>query len=251
MDRSRSRRERAGPAPTSRPAGQPRRTRLRRCVAVFGEAARDSNLDIDVGNRLRGLRTDKGLSLRLLAEMSGLNVNTLSLIENGRTSPSVSTLQQLARALDVPIAAFFEKDEMPQEVVFQKAGQRPRAAFAHGTADDLGAGMTLHGGQPLLVTLRPDTDSGPLPMVHTGYEFVYCLEGQLTYTIRDRQYALETGDSLIFEAHLPHHWGNAGPTVTRSLLILCPDDQNEDVTGQHFATKPETSAPETVAGGGV
>ena len=66
--------------------------------------------EIDVGGRLRVLRTGRGLSMRALAKKSGLNVNTLSLIENQHTSPSVSTLQQLALALNVPLTAFFEVD---------------------------------------------------------------------------------------------------------------------------------------------
>jgi uncharacterized cupin superfamily protein len=228
----------------SRPAAEPqrpRRIRQRHGHGVFEKPPQEAGFEVNVGNRLRVLRTEHGHSLRRLADLSGLNVNTLSLIENGRTSPSVSTLQQVARALQVPISAFFEMDEPAQTVVFQQTGHRPRAAFAHGMAEDLGAGMTLHGGQPLLVTLRPGTDSGPAPIVHTGHEFVYCLEGQLTYTIDDRRYVLEPGDSLIFEAHLPHRWGNSGQIQTRSLLILCPDDENDRPTERHFAR--ETEAP--------
>lgn len=63
---------------------------------------------IDVGRNLRDLRAERELSIRSLAELSGLNVNTLSMIENGKSSPSVSTLQQLASALTVPITDFFE-----------------------------------------------------------------------------------------------------------------------------------------------
>ena len=220
-----------------------RRTRLRRREGVLRSPSHSTGFEVDVGRKLRELRTKHGLSIRLLAERSGLNVNTLSLIENGRTSPSVSTLQQLARALQVPIGAFFETDEPAQTVVFQTAGRRPRAGFAHGTVEDMGGGLTLHGGQPLLVTLHPGTDSGPLPIVHTGYEFVYCLEGRLTYAIEGRTYTLEPGDSLIFEAHLPHRWGNAGETVTRSLLILCPIDENDHPTEQHFATEADAPSP--------
>jgi len=64
--------------------------------------------ELQVGHRVRELRTRHGLSLRALADRSGLNINTLSLIENGKSSPSVSTLQQLAQALDVHISTFFE-----------------------------------------------------------------------------------------------------------------------------------------------
>jgi transcriptional regulator with XRE-family HTH domain len=221
----------------------PRRVRQRPGRSVFPPAARDTDFEVDVGHRLRVLRREHGHSLRRLADLSGLNVNTLSLIENGRTSPSVSTLQQVARALQVPISAFFEVDESAQTVVYQKTGQRPRAAFAHGMAEDLGAGMTLHGGQPLLVTLRPGADSGAAPIVHTGHEFVYCLEGLLAYTVDNHDYVLAAGDSLIFEAHLPHRWGNPGPTQTRSLLILCPEDENDHPTERHFATEAGVPIP--------
>jgi transcriptional regulator with XRE-family HTH domain len=191
-------------------------------------------LEINVGRQLRKLRTGSGLSIRALAESSGLNVNTLSLIENGKTSPSVSTLQQLAAALGVPITAFFETDVPKNSISYLKDGQRPRGAFAHGTLEDLGAGLTLHGGQPLLVTLEPKANSGPTPIVHTGHEFVFCLEGHLSYTIEDRTYPLEPNDSLLFEAHLPHRWQNVGETPSRSLLVMCPADEDDQPTERHF-----------------
>ena len=191
--------------------------------------------EVNVGKRIRQLRMKSELSIRTLAELSKLNVNTLSLIENNKTSPSVSTLQQLASALQVPIAAFFETESPKKNLVFQKGGQRPRADFSYGMMEDLGAGLTLHGGQPLLVALEPGADSGPTPIVHTGFEFVYCLEGSLTYIIEEKNYLLEPGDSLIFEAHLPHRWGNVAATMTRSLLILCPSDENDHPTERHFA----------------
>ncbi|MCE1252519.1 MAG: helix-turn-helix domain-containing protein, partial [Anaerolineae bacterium] len=71
-----------------------------------------------VGMKLRYLRNQKGFSLRVLAERSGLNINTLSLVENGKSSPSVSTLQQLARALEVPITSFFESEPQEKQIVF-------------------------------------------------------------------------------------------------------------------------------------
>jgi transcriptional regulator with XRE-family HTH domain len=200
-------------------------------------ASSELTSEVDVGLHLRALRTERGLSIRSLATQSGLNVNTLSLIENGKTSPSVSTLQQLASALGVPITAFFETDAPKNNISHHKAGKCPRAAFAHGTLEDLGAGLTLQGGHPILVTLEPKANSGSNPIVHTGHEFVYCLEGQLSYTIEDRIYALDPGDSLLFEAYLPHRWQNTGDTPSRSLLVMCPTDDSDRPTERHF--KPE------------
>ena len=190
--------------------------------------------EISVGRRLRELRLERDLSIRALAEKSGLNANTLSLIENSKTSPSVSTLQQLAGALEVPITAFFETDAPKNNIAFQKAGQRPAVAFAHGIMEDLGAGLTSRGAEPFIVILEPNADSGPAPIVHTGREFVYCIEGRLAYTIEDRIFVLEPGDSLLFEAFLPHRWQNVGSTPSRSLLALCPADEHDHPTEHHF-----------------
>jgi transcriptional regulator with XRE-family HTH domain len=190
---------------------------------------------VDVGQQLRSLRTQRGLSIRALAEKSHLNVNTLSMIENGKTSPSVATLQQLAFALETPITAFFESGGPKNKIAYHKASQRPKAAFAHGALEDLGAGMISRGAEPFLVALEPHADSGPNPIVHTGREFVFCLEGQLSYTIEDQEYLLEPGDSLLFEAHLPHRWQNVGATPSRSLLVLCPSDAQDRPTERHFA----------------
>jgi transcriptional regulator with XRE-family HTH domain len=193
--------------------------------------------EINVGHRLRELRIERGLSIRALAEQSGLNINTLSMIENGKTSPSVSTLQQAANALKAPINAFFETQIYPQSIVYQKAGNRQSAAFTHGTLADLGAGFARSGLEPFVVILEPHADSGDTPIVHTGLEFVFCLEGSLTYEVEGATFTLDSGDSLLFEAYLPHRWRNAGNTPSRSLLLLCPSDERDHPDERHFTKK--------------
>ena len=193
-----------------------------------------ANGDINVGQRLRVIRAERGLSIKALAELSHLNVNTLSLIENGHTSPSVSTLQQLSQGLQVPITSFFETDHGQKKIVFQKSGTRPHAVFARGTMEDLAAGMSRFGAEPLIVALAARADSGKMPIVHTGREFVYCLEGKFAYTVDGETYLLEPGDSLLFEAYLPHHWKNPNTTPSRALLVLCPMDDRDHPTERHF-----------------
>jgi len=190
--------------------------------------------EINVGRRLRELRNGRNLSLRALAEQSGLNVNTLSLIENQRTSPSVSTLQQLARTLQVSISTFFETDDDNKQLVFQKSGSRSHVIFNHCTIEDMGAGMPHFGAEPLIVSHAPFADSGTIPIVHTGREFVYCLEGHIAYTVDATTYILEPGDSLLFEAYLPHYWKNLDDTPSRNLLVLCPMDERDRPTERHF-----------------
>jgi transcriptional regulator with XRE-family HTH domain len=192
------------------------------------------NEEISVGQRLREIRTLRGLSLRALADISNLNINTLSLIENERTSPSVSTLQQLAQSLQVSVTEFFETDRGNKELVYQKKDQRPRISFKNSAMEDLADGMPHFGAEPLLVTLKPGADSGKNPIVHTGREFVYCIEGHVTYTVNGQKYLLESGDSLVFEAYLPHHWKNSDPAPSHILLVLCPMDIRDNLLERHF-----------------
>ena len=222
---------------TSQPADYPNHGlhhRLQQGDNLILPASPQSGDGLSVGRCLRALRCERGLSIRSLAGQSRLNANTLSLIENNKVSPSVSTLQQIASALAVPITAFFESNTPKKEIAYQKAGHRPRVAFAHGTLEDLADGLPQHGGQPFLVTLEPGASSGDTPIVHTGQELVFCLEGHITYTIDNNRFPLEPGDSLIFEAHLPHCWQNTGASASLSLLILCPADESDHPSEQHF-----------------
>lgn len=191
--------------------------------------------EILVGQKLRELRLNQGLSLRALAELSGLNVNTLSLVENAKSSPSVSTLQQMAQALKVPIAAFFESEPQEQKVVFTPANLRPQTNFGSTRLENLGKDLAGSRVQPFIVVLQPGMGSGDKEIVHTGHEFVYCLDGCIRYQVQDEEFYLNPGDSLLFEAHLPHTWENCEDIATRILLVMYPTDEREEPGGRHFS----------------
>jgi len=193
-----------------------------------------ANEEINIGERIRSLRNRQGLSLRQLSEASGLNINTLSLIENGKSSPSVSTLQSMAFALGMPISAFFESEVHSKAVVFTTLSDRPTVQSAQTLMQNLGKDFTGNAVQPFELTIEADANSGEVPIVHTGFEFVYCLEGLLNYTVEDNSYPMQPGDSLVFESHLPHSWKNAYPGKTKILLILFPKDQSEKIGGNHI-----------------
>ena len=187
-----------------------------------------------VGSRLRILRISQGFSLRSLAERSGLNINTLSMIENSKSSPSISTLQQISIALNIPIIKFFESKPQSKKVVFTPANNRPKAFFGSTLMENLGKDLQENSVQPFVVNLKPGMGSGDKPIVHTGHEFVYCLAGKLQYQIDNEEYNLSIGDSLVFQAHLPHSWRNIGSETTRLLLVLFPADSKEEPGGRHF-----------------
>ena len=187
-----------------------------------------------LGRCLRELREERGFSLRALAEESSLSVNTISLIENGKSTPSVTTLQKISIALQVPIVAFFHSEQDGPKVIHTKAGQRGQVPVENGHLEDLGQELSVGSFKPFLVTLAPESNSGIDPLIHTGYEFVYCLNGRIAYLVENRRYLLEPGDSLFFEAHLPHCWQNLSPEPSQKILVLCPLDARERCAERHF-----------------
>lgn len=200
-----------------------------------------------VGQQLRALRKARKLSIRALAERSGLSINTLSLIENGKTSPSVTTLHQLAQTLNVSITAFFENERKNKRVVYQRAGERQQLVFPQGYVEKLNNGLPHLGNEPFVTKLEPHADSGEKPIVYAGRQFIYCLEGHITYTVDGDAYPLAPGDSLIFDAYIPHGWRNTDSTSSRALLVLCPVDASEEAS-ERFVLPTMQSAKSTLRG---
>lgn len=175
--------------------------------------------ELNVGRRLRILREKKGLSLRSLAERCGLSINAISRIERGSNSPTVASLHRLAQALDVPITLLFE-DEHDQMVVFVRKGREMRSKIGEVLVESLALGLHNQQLEPFRLTIDPGVDNTHDPMVHAGQEFVHCLSGQVEYFLGERMYHMHAGDSLLFEASLPHCWRNTSSETAIMLAVL-------------------------------
>jgi len=192
--------------------------------------------NIDVGTRLHDLRTERGLSMRGLSRLSGLSTNALSMIERSRTSPSVSTLYKIADALEVPITAFFRLEPTRQKIVFCKASERKRIPVPRGLWEGLGGESFTEGVEPLMITLERGANSGHFSMMHSGHEFVLCLEGELQYEVENERFTLLPGDSLLFSAKLEHRWRNAGTSTTQALIVLSGFVKGESPIEYHLTS---------------
>ncbi|MBS1249046.1 MAG: HTH-type transcriptional regulator SutR [Chloroflexi bacterium] len=198
---------------------------------------------IQVGERLKELREERGLSIRALGRLSGLSANALSLIERGKSSPSVSTLYKVAVALEIPVTSFFRHPPQSEndQVVFKKASERTRIPFHRGLWEGLGGEEFKGQVEPFMLTLESGANSGRFPMAHSGHEFVLCLRGQLEYRVEEDVYLLEAGDTLLFAAELEHEWRNAGSTVTNAIFVLSGIREGESPSQHHLIS---SMAPE-------
>ncbi|MEI7849720.1 MAG: cupin domain-containing protein [Chloroflexota bacterium] len=192
---------------------------------------------ICLGDRLRHLRSERHLSQHDLSGLAGISTNSISLIERDEISPSVSTLQSLAGALNIKVSYFFD-DEHTGNVLLVKGNERPIITGNGLIIEGIGKRLQGQEVEPFLVTLEPHANSGERQVMHPGQEFIWCQEGKVEYLIDKQSYVVEKGDFLIFEATLPHIWRN--PFDQRALFILVIQTPNEslDTVQRHFVDFP-------------
>lgn len=166
------------------------------------------SLETEIGIEVRKLRKDLDLTVSELGSAAGISTGMLSKIENGSISPSLATLDAVARALNVPISRLFSEREEQRDCSFVKAGQGvriERRGTKAGHLYDL-LGHSLGGSigvEPYLITLK--TEAVPYTdFRHAGVEYIYMLSGKVRYRHADRTYLMEPGDSLFFDAAARH-----------------------------------------------
>lgn len=175
--------------------------------------------EANVGKRIKDLRTQRGWALRELARKCGLSANAISLIERGENSPTVSSLRRLAQAFNVPISDFF-LEEHTKSCVYVKKGRGMRIQNKDTEMESLGFGLQTQQIEPFRMTIDPHTEVFCDSITHPGQEFVYCLKGQVGYSVEDKTYVLDPGDSLLFDAMSQHSWRNKRSEPATILLVF-------------------------------
>jgi transcriptional regulator with XRE-family HTH domain len=180
--------------------------------------SRPGRLEEAIGRQVRGYREKLNLTISELARIASMSAGMLSKIENGATSPSLSSIQALARALQVPVTSLFRSFEVTRDATYVKSGaglKIERRGTRAGHQYEL-LGHTREGQlvvEPYVVTLTETSDVFPV-FQHEGIELIYMLEGEVGYRHGDKVYVLTPGDSLYFDSDVPH-----GPEELRRLPI--------------------------------
>ncbi|SMD08134.1 MULTISPECIES: helix-turn-helix domain-containing protein [Primorskyibacter] len=183
---------------------------------VGGE--REKVLEVAIGKEVRAFRRQQNMTVFELAEATGLSIGMLSKIENGNTSPSLTTLQALSHALSAPLTSFFRGFEESRSAVLTKAGEGAeisrrgtRAGHQYNLLGHIGSNASGVVVEPYLITLSEESDIFPV-FQHDGIETIYMLEGEIDYRHGNDLYPLRPGDTLFFDADAPH-----GPEVLAKL----------------------------------
>jgi len=170
----------------------------------------EKRLEVAIGLEVRMLRKHVDLTVAELAEQCGVSVGMLSKIENGLTSPSLTSLQSIAHALGVPISQLLRRFEQERHAHQVKAGEGvgkerrgTRAGHQYQLLGYLGSNQSGVIVEPYMITLTDDSDVFPA-FQHAGLEYLYMVEGRVEYRHGDDVFLMEPGDSLFFDADAPH-----------------------------------------------
>lgn len=177
-----------------------------------------------LGIRIKGLRSDRGLQQRQLAEKAGLTPSMVSQIESGRLTPSLPTLGKLAGALGVPIGSLFEPSPNGRLHVSRKK-EYPVVSF-DGTSEKwhvLGAGLFNGKIRAVVSTLGPRAKGMKTDkvIIEPGQmKLFYVLEGKVALHYNGDTRQLEAGDSAYLDGGTPHGWENLGTKRAKALWVI-------------------------------
>jgi transcriptional regulator with XRE-family HTH domain len=167
---------------------------------------------IKIGEKIKDIRENKGLSLQDLSKLTGFSSAILSQIENHLESPSLGTLLKIARALEVDLGIFFGVESKSPYYITKKGEGVNVARFASKDGitrygykySSLGIGKKNRKLEPFIVELEPETLKNEKTYAHDGEEFIYVLEGEVEITIGEHKEILKPGDSIYYDSTMPH-----------------------------------------------
>jgi transcriptional regulator with XRE-family HTH domain len=167
-----------------------------------------------IGPRVKALREAMGLSLRDLAERTGVSAPMLSQVERGDTSPTLTVAGRIASGLELTLSQLLRLDEGAGVSVVRKAERRSGGSKKH-SYEILTPPLPGQRAELSLHILKPSASTGgpgDPPMHEAGSrETAVVTEGPVTLNVAGKEYRLEEGDSVTFDADLPHHFENPDP----------------------------------------
>lgn len=179
-------------------------------------------MSIDIGSRLRHLRTVHKLSQRTLAKRTGVTNSTISLIESNSINPSVGALKRILDGFPIGLAEFFAiEHEKPRKAFYaaEELVEIGKGPISYRQVGDNLFGRSL---QMLKECYQPGARTGNVPLVHDGEEGGIVLSGRLEVTVDDERRILGPGDAYYFESRRPHRFRCVGPVPCEVISACTP-----------------------------
>lgn len=181
----------------------------------------ENDLPRQIGQRIKERRQALGLSLRKLAARTGLSASSLSQIERGVVSPTLSSLTGIARALDTPLFEFFV-GKFSNSLVGRQ-GHHPRLSLV---GSNVNYELVSRRGSSNIAVMRARLQAGrsvyDTPQSHPQEECLFVLRGRIQVCLGDRTVVLESGDAIHYDANTPHLLTAVGDSEAEYVLCISP-----------------------------
>ena len=177
-----------------------------------------------LGNAIRTHRKRKEMTLLALAKRAGFSISYLSQIERNLLTPSIDSLRRLAEVLGIPAGQLMLRDsnQPNSSVAVVRRSERKQLAFPGSNihyellTPDMRRRASL-----LWVEAPPGSESGPL-FSHEGEDGVVVLKGAIEVEVGSVWHKLGAGDSIYFNAKIPHRWRNSGSVGAEAVWLSTP-----------------------------
>ena len=179
--------------------------------------------DLHIGSVLQARRSEKKISLRQLAEKTGLTASMLSQIERNLVNPSINTLKVVAAALEIPMYKFFMGGDTDKDLVVRRDA---RITLGRPEAEDivyeLLTANTSGSIEFCMMHIPAKNDSYNVESIYKGEAVAYVAKGRITVYINGVPYKLDTGDSVLIPAGSVHRWQNSADEEAQVLCAATP-----------------------------
>ncbi|MEE8397716.1 MAG: XRE family transcriptional regulator [Desulfobacterales bacterium] len=185
---------------------------------------------LGIGAQIKALREGKQLSSDDVAEQVDLKPALLSQIEADVVPPTLATLINIAKVLEVSVDHFFTQEKTLEQIELTRVHERlsvtksresdqARMTYSY---EALAYRLKDKRMEPFLVEFDSEIEEKAIPLSHDGEEFCYCLEGEIEFITDDRRIILQPGDSLYYYSDIPHVLRGIGPGKPKGIFILLP-----------------------------
>lgn len=177
-------------------------------------------MDEKIGEKIKKLRKEKGLTLKDISSITTLSISFLSQLERSKCSVTLESLKKISEALDVNPSYFFSKpDPTNQSLIIRNSSVNDTLVENNFVYRDLTGNISNPLFSPVLVILKPGENRGN-DFSHKGQEFLYVLEGSLTILIEKEEYILNPSDCIFLDSTKSHYWLNKSNEPTKLLCVL-------------------------------
>ena len=182
-------------------------------------------LEERIGSRIREFRSQKGMTISTLSQLTGISGPQLSRIETGKTSAPVSTLNTIVKALGTRLGFLFDEEENNDApVVVTKSDARITSREGMNEYGYNYEALAFHkrnkSMEPFFVKVDKERSDESVVFNHPGEEFIFMLKGKMVFAHGTEKYYLQAGDCVYFESAVDHWIKNVGNTDLELLMVM-------------------------------